>query len=265
MRPVPEVAPPRARSDLLPRTITATVLIVLALGAAAVGGPAFTVVAVVVVTLMWAEWTRMHHTATLWRFVGWAALIAALALAELEWPLVGAGVAAVGAIGIRTTTPRREKAGVGLLYAGLPGVAMVWLRDKPEGFAWVVWALTIVWLTDIMAYAVGRTVGGPKLTPHISPNKTWAGLGGGVGGAALVGMSAPLLGLPIAVPFGAMAGLVLGFLAQLGDLFESWLKRRAGIKDTGNLLPGHGGVLDRVDGLVPVAIAVAVLAASVAP
>jgi phosphatidate cytidylyltransferase len=151
----------------------------------------------------------------------------------------------------------------GFFYCLLPAVSLLWIRERAEyegvgeGFDLLIWVFLVVWATDIGAYFAGRAIGGPKLAPSISPNKTIAGLVGGVICAALmagawvyyVGLPAKLLWL--AVLFGAAA--------QLGDLFESGLKRKAGVKDSGTWLPGHGGLLDRLDGLVPVAILTAAL------
>jgi phosphatidate cytidylyltransferase len=123
--------------------------------------------------------------------------------------------------------------------------------------------MLVTWATDIFAYFAGRSIGGPKLAPRISPNKTWAGLIGGMAGAALVGAAAAWL-LGIGEPF-LWLGAPMGLLAQLGDLYESGVKRRRGVKDSGTLLPGHGGVLDRLDGLLPVIVAtLLVLIASLA-
>ncbi len=139
----------------------------------------------------------------------------------------------------------------GLPYVILPVAALILLRARPDGLALCLWTLVIVWATDIGAYFAGRAIGGPKLAPAISPAKTWAGLGGGVIAAAFAGyVIAAQAGLPSALHWVAAP---LAVMAQGGDLFESWLKRRAGVKDSGRLLPGHGGVLDRIDGLVPVA------------
>jgi phosphatidate cytidylyltransferase len=129
---------------------------------------------------------------------------------------------------------------------------MLVLRFGPHGFGLTLWTLAIVWATDIGAYFVGRYFGGPKLAPSISPAKTWSGL---VGGAVAAGVAGPIIAsqghnMPLACYF---LGAPLGLLAQGGDLFESWLKRVAGVKDSGTLIPGHGGVLDRLDGVVPVA------------
>ena len=139
----------------------------------------------------------------------------------------------------------------GFFYAVLPAVALLWIRER-GGFDLLIWAFIVTWSTDIGAYFAGRRFGKRKLAPSISPNKTQEGLYGGMIAATLcggawalaVGLGKPLLAFP---PLFAIA-------AQMGDLFESWMKRRAGVKDSGTWLPGHGGVLDRLDGLVPVAV-----------
>ncbi len=146
---------------------------------------------------------------------------------------------------------------LGVLYVALPAASLIWLRNlqvplHPQAGACVVlYALLVVSATDIGAFFAGRRIGGPKLAPVISPNKTWAGLGGGCVAAAIVG---GLCTLFTPYPPSWIAGMDLGILfaliSQGGDLFESWLKRRVGAKDSGTLIPGHGGLLDRVDGLV---------------
>ena len=140
---------------------------------------------------------------------------------------------------------------VGFFYAVLPAIALLWVRER-GGLDLLIWAFIVTWSTDIGAYFAGRRFGKRKLAPSVSPNKTQEGLYGGMVAATLcggawalaVGLGKPLLAFP---PLFAIA-------AQMGDLFESWMKRRAGVKDSGNWLPGHGGVLDRLDGLVPVAV-----------
>lgn len=140
---------------------------------------------------------------------------------------------------------------LGVAYVLFPIGGMLVLRHGPHGFGLALWTLAIVWATDIFAYFAGRYFGGPKLAPSISPAKTWSGLAGGVVAAGIIGpIIASFANLPMAC---FVLGAPLGLLAQGGDLFESWLKRQAGVKDSGNLIPGHGGVLDRLDGVVPVA------------
>jgi phosphatidate cytidylyltransferase len=141
--------------------------------------------------------------------------------------------------------------GLGVVYLGLPALAMVWLRSIPDlGWGLLLALLVVVWTTDTAAYVAGRGLGGPRLAPAVSPSKTWSGLFGGVLGAALAGtLTAWLLGSGRLVQ-GAGLGAVLAAVSQLGDLIESAFKRLAGVKDSGSLIPGHGGVLDRVDGLL---------------
>ena len=141
----------------------------------------------------------------------------------------------------------------GFIYALVPALALLWVRDRADhGLALVLWIFIVTWATDMGAYFIGRAFGRTKLAPSISPGKTVEGLYGGMAGAAIFGavwvlyadLSRTLL---VLAPLFALA-------AQGGDLFESWMKRRAGVKDSGDWLPGHGGLLDRLDGLVPVAI-----------
>jgi phosphatidate cytidylyltransferase len=141
----------------------------------------------------------------------------------------------------------------GFFYALLPALALLWIRERDShGLELLIWVFIVTWSTDIGAYFAGRSFGRHKLAPSISPNKTIEGLLGGMAAATLIGsawalsnrLGGALLAFP---PFFAVA-------AQIGDLFESGMKRRAGVKDSGTWLPGHGGVLDRLDGLVPVAV-----------
>ena len=150
---------------------------------------------------------------------------------------------------------RRVAMGWGVLYIGIPSMALLSLSWVWETL--VLWLFFITWATDIFAYFAGRAIGGPKLAPRISPNKTWAGLAGGVAGAAALGWAtATWFEME---PFFLWMGGPLGLVAQAGDLYESWEKRRAGVKDSGALLPGHGGVLDRLDGLLAAAAAAVLL------
>lgn len=141
----------------------------------------------------------------------------------------------------------------GFVYALIPAVALLWLRERDQqGLDLLLWVFIVTWATDIGAYFVGRAFGKKKLAPSISPNKTMAGLYGGVATATvLAGAWVYLRHLNAAL---YILAPILAVAAQGGDLFESWLKRRAGVKDSGHWLPGHGGLLDRLDGLVPVAV-----------
>jgi phosphatidate cytidylyltransferase len=145
----------------------------------------------------------------------------------------------------------------GLLYVALPCASLVWLREliaadtHEAGLKLVLYVMLVVWTTDIGAYFAGKRIGGRKLAPAISPGKTWAGLGGGMASATVIGGLCTVF-TPYPASLAGCMGLaaLLAVVAQSGDLYESWLKRRAGAKDSGALIPGHGGLLDRVDGLM---------------
>ena len=260
----------RNASKLPARIATGAVLIAIALAAVWQGGVVFAALVAVAVLLMFAEWSVMHDISRRFRLAGLAIVAAAVFFATYGQPdraLIVTGGGAV-LLGVFARSFDRQRAGwiaAGILYCALPGIALIVLRGLPAGLELTAWTLAIVWATDILAYFAGRAIGGPKLAPGISPNKTWAGLAGGVCGAALTsyvvaryaGISLALFGWSLA------AGAVLALVAQGGDLYESWMKRLAGVKDSGRLLPGHGGVLDRLDGLVPVAIVVAVGAVAI--
>ena len=173
--------------------------------------------------------------------------------------LLGGAVAAAAAPAL----PGRPRRGLWLLagsfYVGLPCLALLWLREElPGGLGWTLWLILVVWAADSCAYLVGKGIGGPKLWPRLSPNKTWAGFAGGTLGALAVGLLGHLWLETVPPALLAGAALLLALVAQLGDLAESGLKRRFGVKDSSGLIPGHGGLLDRVDGLLPASIALAV-------
>ena len=140
----------------------------------------------------------------------------------------------------------------------LGAMAGLWFIRDQLGMTAALWVFGMVWATDIGAYFAGRAFGGARLAPKISPSKTWSGLIGGMIAAliasATIGDRAGIIGVPLWI------GLFMGLLAQLGDLAQSWMKRRAGVKDSGKLIPGHGGLFDRVDGILPVALLLGALA-----
>jgi phosphatidate cytidylyltransferase len=154
-------------------------------------------------------------------------------------------------------------AAYGVFYVGWPSVVLVWLRQHPDGRDWTLMLFAIAWSADIAAYAIGNLFGGPRLWPRFSPNKTWSGFLGGLAAAVLAAVLVawwrPMaLGHgPRGLAFAAAIGLVAGLATMGGDLWESALKRRFGVKDAGRLIPGHGGLMDRVDGLMFAVIAVA--------
>ena len=153
--------------------------------------------------------------------------------------------------------------GAGLIYITVPCWALLDLRADPaHGQETLLWLFAVVWAADIGAYAFGRLIGGARLAPVISPNKTWAGLIGGIGMAgAAGGVTAIILGTAGLFTLAGWSAAV-GAVSQAGDLAESWVKRHFGVKDTGAILPGHGGLFDRVDGLLAAAVAVALIEAS---
>jgi phosphatidate cytidylyltransferase len=264
-------AGPAGGSNLKSRVIVGAFLAVIAIADIWVGGPAFTLMIGAGVGLVLWEWGAMHGTPQPWRIAGLAALAGACLMAHVGRPvpalllLLGA-ILALLALSILLRAGGKRWISTGLAYAGLPAVSLIWLRGQPDGFALVMWTMGLVWATDILAYFAGRSIGGPKIWPAISPNKTWAGLLGGMAGAGTFSaLFAHFAGWPQALPLMALLGAGLAVVAQAGDFFESWLKRRAGVKDSGTLLKAHGGIMDRVDGLVPVACVVALWASQQRP
>ena len=246
-----------AANDLPVRTLAALVMIVVAGGALWFGGFAFWILAAAAALFMMDEWANLEQASGRHKRLAQYALFVPLALLS-PW---GAGPdffvigLLVGAAFLTVIVTQRPRLALGTLYCGLPVVALVLLRD--QGLLLAFWAMALVWATDIGAYFAGRTIGGPKLARRISPSKTISGLCGGMLAAGLLGWALhDFYGLPATL---ALATPILAALAQAGDLFESALKRRAGVKDSGSMLPGHGGVLDRLDGLVPVAPVAALL------
>jgi len=176
-------------------------------------------------------------------------VIAAAALMLWEWKRMGGFV-----------LERAHLAAAGILYVVIPCAALLFLRGGAEsGRETVFWLFALAWATDIGSYGFGLAIGGPKLAPAISPQKTWAGFFGGVFCAGLIGFAAALILSKSSVAPLILASLLLGVAAQAGDLFESWIKRRFKVKDASNIIPGHGGIHDRVDGLFAIAVAAAAI------
>ncbi|HEX4615623.1 MAG TPA: phosphatidate cytidylyltransferase [Stellaceae bacterium] len=194
-----------------------------------------------------------------------AVVLVAVAAAALASPGLALAIALLGAALVlwaarRTRDAEPQWTAFGALWVALPCVCLLWLAgDGPTGRATLLWLLAVVWATDIGAYAVGRTFGGPRLAPRWSPRKTWAGLAGGTVCAALTGWAtATWLGISPGLPL-AVVSAGLAIVEQFGDLAESVAKRRFGVKDSSGLIPGHGGLLDRLDGLLAVIPVVALL------
>ncbi|HEU4809371.1 MAG TPA: phosphatidate cytidylyltransferase [Sphingomicrobium sp.] len=206
-------------SELVVRTATGVVMILVALFATIAGGYAFAVLAAAAATAVFYEWTRLTK--------GWGP----------AWYISG------------------------FVYALAAALSLLWVRERAgNGIGLVLWVFIVVWATDIGAYFIGRAIGGPKLAPAISPGKTWAGFYGGIAAATLFGGAWALF--VDLNPTVLLLAPLFSVASQGGDLFESRMKRLAGVKDSGRWLPGHGGVFDRLDGLLPVVIltAVAVIA-----
>ena len=257
-------SPPAKRFDwrnLGLRALSAAILAPVALAAVWLGGWLFLVLIAVAVTLLTIEWGEMCDRETPIRA---AAVIAAPVLIavfatylghpRIGWGLVGVGAAASALIALaRGRIDRPADIAFGVLYVGAPSVALTWLRDDVEGRGWTLMLIAVVWGADIGAFLVGSLLKGPKLWPRFSPNKTWSGFVGGLVTGVLAAEAIALI-LPHEAGPGARATVVVGLAAGLaamgGDLWESMLKRRFGVKDSGSLIPGHGGLLDRVDGLM---------------
>lgn len=203
------------KSDLWVRAGSAIILFAIAGAALWFGGIAFGLLLLIGGALVLVEWFQLVKRMT----------------------LGGGGRAALNILGP-------------ILVVG--AMAGLWFVRDHLGMTAALWVFGMVWATDIGAYFAGRAFGGARLAPKISPSKTWSGLVGGMVAAliasATIGDRAGIIGVPLWI------GLFMGLLAQLGDLGESWMKRRAGVKDSGKLIPGHGGLFDRVDGVLPVAL-----------
>ena len=249
-------------AELTQRILVGIVLVVVATAEIWFGGIAFWILVTVGGLIMVSEFAGLLKVSNEHRRMAMFAMC--IPLGVLAPLALGPGFFALGLVfgmAIAVAVIARNAAlGGGLVYVGLPSLALLWLRETPEnGLVLTFWALSLVWATDIGAYFAGRAIGGPKIAPAISPSKTWAGLFGGMAMATLLAAGFHRwLALPISLVW---ATPLLAIAAQIGDFFESWMKRRAGVKDSGTLLPGHGGVLDRLDGLVAVAPLAAFLVA----
>jgi phosphatidate cytidylyltransferase len=252
--------------ELTLRVASALVLAPLAVGVAYVGGWPFVLFWGAAAIGVWWEWSRLvaGENVTGAFAIGMAGLVLAAALAGFG--LFAAAVAAIGltaiVVAVVAASERRLWTAVGVGYAGSILVAPVALRHDPDyGFVAIVFLFSVVWVTDVMAYVVGRLVGGPKLAPRVSPNKTWSGAVGGALGAIVAGVAtARAAGLDNWMMI-SLVVLGLSICSQAGDIFESRLKRRHGAKDASQLIPGHGGLMDRLDGFVAAAFAAALLGA----
>lgn len=252
-------------SNLGLRVASAAVMIPAAMAAAWFGGWPYLVLIAVAVALLAIEWGGMSAPISPTRVA--AAVAAGVLVAvfvgyrgHFVWAWGSIALMAVAAAVIaRGVAERPADAAFGVLYLAPAALCLVWLRDTNQGLWWTMMLFATTWAADIGAYAVGSTLKGPKLWPRFSPNKTWSGFVGGLLAAMLAGsLMAALPYFNLNVFAAAGIGLAVGLATMAGDLWESALKRRFGVKDSGDLIPGHGGLLDRVDGLM---FAVVVMAA----
>ena len=260
---------PAPSDSLSRRLMAASVLVPLGLGLTWAGGWAFAAMIIAFAGLLGREWARLcgvlQGGLTGWSLPAGVALL--MIAAEVEHRHLAAGMVGVGLI-IALLMMHAKPFGsrrAGWLALGvvaiLPaGLSLLWLRSvEQDGMAIIFWLMLVVWVTDSAAYAAGRSIGGPRLAPRISPSKTWAGLVGGLTAATLVGGLAATALTGSAFGPAALTGLAIGIACSLGDLFESYLKRTFRVKDSGGLIPGHGGVMDRLGSLLAAAPVTAIL------
>ena len=248
--------------NLVVRVAAALVLAPLAIAIAYAGGWLWTALVTLVAIGLYLEWLMITGSAGETRAVASgvlalaaAGLLLAAARTEAAFIVLSIGLVVVAAI----SRQRRGWIAGGFLYsAGAQAASVLTRLDSTSGFAALVFVLLIVWVTDIGGYFAGRGIGGPKLWPRVSPKKTWAGAIGGFVASVFVAAGF------VALHFGTAAalltlGAILSIVSQLGDLFESAVKRRFGVKDSSHIIPGHGGLLDRLDGFVAAIVLAAIL------
>jgi phosphatidate cytidylyltransferase len=223
-------------SDLRIRILSAAVLTPIGVASVWLGGAAFVLIVGIIVTGLVIEWLLLFRPQT------------PGSEPRPAW--------------VRLPPTRPGLFSAGLLYVAVAGISLIWLRADPvSGRADVLFVLLIVWAGDIGAYVVGRCIGGPRLAPQISPGKTWSGAVGGLSAAVATGLlAAHFLATPVTPWQPALIAVVLSIVAQAGDLLESFVKRLLAVKDSGNLIPGHGGLFDRLDGVLAAAPVAALLA-----
>ena len=255
------------------RAASAAVLIPAVLGSIFLA-PVFLVVIAISVALLAFEWSamsmpRVRNAASVFLTIFVLAALFAAYLTHFgwAWAFVGLGAFAAGWFAY-FLAERPGDAAFGVVYIAAPCLALTWLRAMPNPIGWTILLFAITWSADIFAYATGNLLKGPKLWPSLSPNKTWSGLVGGLVGAMLIAMAVAegarwvawrwdISTIKLGLLAAALIGLAGGVATMAGDLCESMLKRRFGVKDSGDLIPGHGGLLDRVDGLLFAVLAVA--------
>lgn len=256
------MAAAKPASELATRSLIGALLAAIATGVLWLGGVVLWGLLTVVSCIALVEWAGLVRAHRARLGLGLLVLLVGMSYAlPMLWGTDRATLALLLIAAIAMAMfPKAALTALGVGYIGTAAIAIMFLREQPLGFALALWTLAIVWATDIGAYFAGRAFGGPKLAPNISPNKTWAGLIGGMIAAGIVGGAiATIAHLPGRALWLAP---LLAVAAQIGDLIESGMKRHVGVKDSGRILPGHGGLLDRIDGILPVAILVAAMVAN---
>ena len=257
----PAAVAEQASRNLLMRVVAALVLAPIAIAIAYAGGWLWTVLVTVTVIGLYLEWLAIVGAARQTRVVvpgvvGLAIAGCCLAFGRIDASLV---LLALGFAGVALFSPeRRGWTATGFGYAAAAQMASVLVRlDQLWGFVALILIFLVVWVTDIGGYFAGRGIGGPKLWPRVSPNKTWAGAVGGFAASLVVAAGFAVFGLGRTGPL-LMLGAALSIVSQFGDLFESAVKRRFGVKDSSHIIPGHGGLLDRLDGFVAAVVLAAI-------
>lgn len=262
---------PSRSGDLKIRAISALMLGPPVLLAVWVGGWVFKVLVLLAAVLAVREWVRLVEPGRgrmplalgLFGVVGVVTLAILFGVTASLWAAILLfGLLFLAARG--NNLPHCWLIAASVPYIGVACVSLMWLRFQPgtEGLWLLLFLLLAIWATDIGAYAAGRSIGGPKLAPRISPKKTWAGLIGGMAFAALIGWGVAAAAEAARPGVAALVAAALAVAGQAGDLFESYMKRRSDVKDSGGLIPGHGGLLDRIDGLIVAAPLFALLHAT---
>jgi phosphatidate cytidylyltransferase len=233
------------------------VLAAAGLTAAWFGGPWLAAACGAAVVAMSYEWARMSEpqsvpTAFLLSLAGSLGAVMFSSWGRLDYGAVWLVLCALASATRRRSLVHVIETAGGAIYVGLPAAVFLWLRDRaPEGLATILALFAIIWAADIFAYFGGKLIGGPKVAEGLSPNKTWSGITAGLLAGALAGYGcAVLLRVPELGLVWLTVGAIVAFTGLMGDLFESFLKRRFGVKDASRLIPGHGGVLDRIDSLM---------------
>ena len=256
------MADAKPKSDLATRSLIGAVLAIAAIGVLWLGGVALWTLLTIFACIALVEWAGLVRAHRARLGIGLLVLLVGMSYAlPMLWGTDRATLALLLIAAMAMAMfPKAALTAVGVGYIGSAAIAILFLCEQPLGFALSLWTLATVWATDIGAYFAGRAIGGPKLAPAISPNKTWAGLIGGMVAAGVAGAVIAKLGHLSSSSL--WIAPLLAIVAQVGDLVESGMKRHVGVKDSGKILPGHGGLLDRIDGTLPVAILVAALVAN---